>query len=267
MKNKLDFSKKPLLMGIFNFSDDSLYKYSVYNTDNIKNLENLIEKCDIIDIGAESTRPFSTPIDYKKEIELLKPALDLFGNFNKPISVDTYKSQTAEFAIENGADIINDISGSLLDKNMLNIISENDIYYIIGHIQHNPETMQINPKYNNIISDITKHFRNNIRKLTEKGFDRNNIIIDPCIGFGKNQEHNIEILKNISKFKKLNLPILIGTSRKSIHRSMAEINSDSDMFLATAVTNIFSVIKGADIIRVHDIYEFDIILSVLKYLI
>ncbi|MBQ0105671.1 MAG: dihydropteroate synthase, partial [Armatimonadetes bacterium] len=228
-----------------------------------ENIEEKIFCCDIIDLGAESTYPGTDPISAEEEIRLLEPALKFFRKFNKPISVDTYKSQTAEFAINQGADIINDISGGILDKNMFNIISQYNVSYVMGHIQNTPKNMQENPIYIDIISEISEHFQSGITTLTEKGFPLKNIILDPCICFGKNTRHNIEILKNIKSFKKFSLPLLMGTSRKSFHRELAHIENDRDMLLATLTTNIYSVIQGADIIRVHDTKEFYLIKELL----
>lgn len=263
MKNNLIFNKKPLIMGIFNFSANSFYSNSVYSLESDKKIKELVKYCDIIDIGAESTHPGSDPITWQEEVEILKPLIEYFYQFDKPISVDTYKSKTAEFAILNNVNIINDISGGILDNNMFDVIGSS-IYYVMGHIQNTPKNMQDNPLYSNVISEIKSHFSNQIEILTKKGFNFNNVILDPCIGFGKSLDHNIEILKNINQFKSFGLPVLIGTSRKGFHKQLVNINNDYDMLMANITTNIYSIMNGANIIRVHDPKEFRIITEILE---
>lgn len=263
----MNLNKKPLIMGIFNLSNESFYKKSIIDYNNDKLYNNCIQYCDIIDIGAESTHPGAEPLSAQEEIDKLGYAINYFKQFNLPISIDTYKSKTADFCIKEGIDIINDISGGLLDANMFNVIKKSNVDYILGHIIGNPKNMQINPQYNNIINDINNHFKNQIIKLTDIGFNKEKIILDPCIGFGKTLEHNIEIIKNISKLKELGYPILIGTSRKSMHNKMVNINCDNDLLLGTIVTNIISIINGADIIRVHDPKEFYLVRDTLNYFI
>ncbi|MBQ7257319.1 MAG: dihydropteroate synthase [Abditibacteriota bacterium] len=259
-------NKKPCIMGIINFSDNSFYEKSIFNSDNKEYFDDIANYSDIIDIGAESTRPGSSPISPNLEISRFKVAIDYFKKFNKPISIDTYKSEVAEFAINQGIDIINDISGGLLDNNMFNVIKDKNILYILGHIQNNPKNMQIEPKYNDVISEIKDHFKIQIKKLIDLGFPRERICLDPCIGFGKTLNHNIKILRNIQEFKELNYPVLIGTSRKSFHRELTEIKTNEDMLIATVTSNIYSIIQGVDIIRVHDVKEFVIIRDILEKL-
>lgn len=264
MKNNIIKNKKPLVMGIFNFSKNSFYSSSVFSLESDQNIKELIKYCDIIDIGAESTHPGSDPITSQEEIDILKPVIEYFNQYDIPISVDTYKSKTAEFAILNNVNIINDISGGILDNNMFDVISSSNIYYILGHIQNTPKNMQDNPLYFDIISEIKIHFTSQIDILTKKGFNRNNIILDPCIGFGKSLDNNIEILKNINQFKSFGLPVLIGTSRKSFHKQLVNINNNYEMFLANLTTNIYSIINGVNIIRVHDPKEFRFVTDILE---
>ena len=256
-------NNKTLIMGIINFTNNSFYEKSMYNNNNNDYCENIAKYSDIIDIGAESTKPGSTPISPDIEILKIKEAIKIFKKYNKPISVDTYRSKTAEFAINNGVQIINDISGGILDPNMFNVIKNKNILYILGHIQNTPKDMQIEPKYDNVINEIINHFNIQTQKLINLGFPRENICLDPCIGFGKTVKNNIEIINNINEFKKLNYPILIGTSRKSFHRHISEINDEKDMLIATIVSNVISIINGVDIIRVHDSKEFTIVRDIL----
>ena len=247
---------KPKIMGIINitpdsFSDGGLY----YDTPSaLKQIEKLItDGADIIDIGAESTRPGATPLSEKEELERLRPILSIYKKeFDTPLSIDTTKHQIAELALENGADYINDISGGIKDSKLFDSVGKTDKTLILMHSQGTPETMQDNPLYTNVISDIIDFLKKQIEHAKEKNVT--NIIIDPGIGFGKTINHNIEIIKNIQKFKSLGYPILIGTSNKSFIGQLT--NSTVDQRLAgTLTSNIIAIQNGASIIRVHNVKE------------
>ena len=256
LNNKIDFST-PIVMGILNVTDNSFYDGNRYNS-----LEKAVEQASklvsegakIIDIGAQSSRPGSVEISEKEEWNRLKEIIpEIRKQFPKSlISVDTYRSSVAEKSINNGAHIINDISGGDLDENMFSFIAKNNVTYIMMHMKGTPKNMQNNPKYTNVVEEIIEVFGNKIERLNKLG--ANNLIIDPGFGFGKNLEHNYTIINNLEKLKKLKLPILIGVSRKSLIYNLLEINPDQALNGTTSV-NTIALLKGANILRVHDVKE------------
>ena len=256
MSNSIDFST-PIVMGILNITTDSFYDGGKFITKDkiekqIKKIEQ--EGAKIIDIGASSSRPGSIPVSEKTELDRLIPTIEIVKKItpNLKISIDTFRSKVARECIKNGADIINDISAGEFDKDMFGTIAELNVPYIMMHMKGDSITMQNNPVYENIISEITSFFEEKIHKLKSMGF--NKIIIDPGLGFGKSIEHNYEILKNLSDFNKLNLPILVGASRKSMIYTLLNVSA-TEALNGTTVVNTISLINGAKILRVHDVNE------------
>ena len=256
MSNSIDFST-PIVMGILNITTDSFYDGGKFITKDkiekqIKKIEQ--EGAKIIDIGASSSRPGSIPVSEKTELDRLIPTIEIVKKItpNLKISIDTFRSKVARECIKNGADIINDISAGEFDKDMFGTIAELNVPYIMMHMKGDSLTMQNNPVYENIISEITSFFEEKIQKLKSMGF--NKIIIDPGFGFGKTLEHNYEILKNLSDFNKLNLPILVGASRKSMIYTLLNVSA-TEALNGTTVVNTISLTKGAKILRVHDVNE------------
>ena len=244
---------KTKLVGILNITPDSFSDGGLYlNKDlAIKHLLTLIEEgADIIDIGAESTRPYSTSVDTNTQIERLKPVLKFIQkeNLKLEISVDTRDSNVADFALNNGVEIINDVSGFDFDNKMPDIIKKYDANIIIQHSKGDPSSMQNNPHYNNLIEDIFFNLKNKIELAEEKGIK--NIVIDPGIGFGKTREHNLEILNRIEEFYSLKKPIMVGLSRKSFLGNF-DNNQDKD---ALSLALSYPLIKsGVDYLRVHNV--------------
>ena len=256
MSNSIDFST-PIVMGILNITTDSFYDGGKFITKDkiekqIKKIEQ--EGAKIIDIGASSSRPGSIPVSEKTELDRLIPTIKIVKKItpNLKISIDTFRSKVARECIKNGADIINDISAGEFDKDMFGTIAELNVPYIMMHMKGDSLTMQNNPVYENIISEIIIFFEEKIHKLKSMGF--NKIIIDPGLGFGKTIEHNYEILKNLSDFNKLNLPILVGASRKSMIYTLLNVSA-TEALNGTTVVNTISLINGAKILRVHDVNE------------
>ena len=256
MSNSIDFST-PIVMGILNITTDSFYDGGKFITKDkiekqIKKIEQ--EGAKIIDIGASSSRPGSIPVSEKTELDRLIPTIEIVKKItpNLKISIDTFRSKVARECIKNGADIINDISAGEFDKDMFGTIAELNVPYIMMHMKGDSLTMQNNPVYENIISEITSFFEEKVHKLKSMGF--NKIIIDPGLGFGKTIEHNYEILKNLSDFNKLNLPILVGASRKSMIYTLLNVSA-TEALNGTTVVNTISLTKGAKILRVHDVNE------------
>ena len=254
--NSIDFST-PIVMGILNLTSDSFYDGGKYLSE-----ENIIKQCikieklgaKIIDIGACSSRPGSKPVSQQEELKKLLPAIKLAKKNTKNllISVDTFRSEVAIECIENGADMINDISAGENDKNMFDTIIKLNVPYIMMHMKGKPLTMQNKPNYKDIISELKEFFNTKIKNLNNKGF--NKIIIDPGFGFGKTIDNNYTILKNLIEFKEFNLPILIGASRKSMIYNILNKNPQTSLN-GTSIINTIGLINGASILRVHDVEE------------
>lgn len=244
------------IMAILNVTPDSFSdggKYTDINTI-LKTVEDMVKNnVDIVDVGGESTRPGAEPVTLEEEINRVIPVIKAIHN-NFPeidISVDTYKSKVANLAVENGAKFINDISAMTFDKEMIRVVANNDVKVVLMHILGTPKDMQNNPKYNDVINEVFNFLKVRVNFAIQNGVSEKNIIIDPGIGFGKLLEHNLLLLKNIKKLKELNLPVLIGLSRKSMFGKLLNLNVD-ERDIATIITETYCVLNGADYIRTHN---------------
>lgn len=239
------------LVGILNLTPNSFSDGGMYN-DFEKAKEHLLELisdgADIIDIGAESTKPYSSPVSPKEQLEKLLPIID-FAKNKTTISIDTRSAIVAEECINAGANIINDVSGFDYDEKMVDIIAKHNIPIIIQHSQGTPETMQNSPHYNNLIEDIFLNLKKKIDLAHSKNIE--NIIIDPGICFGKTKEDNFEIIKRIEEFQSLNCPIILGISRKSLLDMPNADNLAKDIY--TTAINALAIERNVDYIRVHNI--------------
>lgn len=256
-KYVLSLGKKTLIMGILNTTPDSFSDGGKFfkKDDAIRHCYKLAEDgADIIDIGGESTRPDSLPISAEEEIKRTIPVIyEVTKNLNIPISIDTQKAIVAKEALEAGASMVNDIS-SLSDEKMPEIVAKYNIPVVIMHMQGTPATMQKNPYYKNVVEDIKKFFISRIRYAELKGINIKNIIIDPGIGFGKNLEHNLEIFRHLNDFSELGRPLLVGPSRKSFIGKIIGADINNRLY-GTLGAVCVSIMKGANIIRVHDVKE------------
>ena len=254
--NLMDLST-PKIMGILNVTPDSFYDGGMFDS-NKKILDHvekmLTDGADIMDVGGYSSRPGAKEVKLKDEIKRVVPTIELIKKeFNETtISVDTFRSEVALQAVNSGASIINDISGGDLDPNMFNCVAELNVPYIIMHMQGNPKNMQNNPLYENIIVEIIENLSKKVFKATEAGVI--DVIIDPGFGFGKTIEHNYKILSELSFFKELDCPILVGLSRKSMIYSLLE-EKPENVLNGTTCLNTVSILNGANILRVHDVKE------------
>lgn len=239
------------LVGILNLTTNSFSDGGMYN-DFEKAKEHLLELisdgADIIDIGAESTKPYSSPVSPKEQLEKLLPIID-FAKNKTTISIDTRSAIVAEECINAGANIINDVSGFDYDEKMVDVIAKHNIPIIIQHSQGTPETMQNSPHYNNLIEDIFLNLKKKIDFAHSKNIK--NIIIDPGIGFGKTKEDNFKIIKRIEEFQSLNCPIMLGISRKSLLDMPNADNLAKDIY--TTAINALAIERNVDYIRVHNI--------------
>ena len=265
----LDLNRIPNIMGILNITPDSFSDGGKFNKNNLakKQLKHLFNSgANIVDIGGESTRPGSKAVSAKIEWKRIKNILKKIDK-KKVISLDTRKSEIMEKGINLGVKLINDVSGLNYDKNSINIIKKYKIPFVLQHSLGNPNIMQNNPKYKNVLLDIYDYFEQKINFLRKVGINHYNIILDPGIGFGKNLKHNMTIIKNISIYHSLGLPILLGISRKRFIKELSNKN-DSDLRIGgTISSSIFALMQGVQILRVHDVNEINQSIKVFKELI
>lgn len=253
---KFDFNTSKFIMGILNVTPDSFSDGGkFYNLDDaVKHAEQMIsEGADIIDVGGESTRPYSESVPLDEELRRVIPVIQAIRKEFKdiPISIDTYKSKVAEEALSEGADIINDISGLRFDPLMIDVAKRFNVPVVVMHIKGTPKDMQKNPEYKDLMRELLEYFEERINFLTSFGV--NKIIIDPGIGFGKTREHNLEILNKLSEFTIFNVPVLIGLSRKSFIGLTLDNRPPQERLFGTLASNMFALVKGASILRVHDV--------------
>lgn len=254
---ELDMDKRTLIMGILNVTPDSFFNGgSFLNIDHAaKHAEDMVEQgADIIDVGGESTRPFSEPVSQEEEWKRINDLLKiLLKRTDVPISIDTRKHEIAEKALALGVHMVNDVSG-LRDKEMAKVVAKYNVPIIIMHMKGTPKNMQKDPKYEDVVAEIISFFRKKVKYAEDNGISKENIIIDPGIGFGKTTEHNLEIIRRLREFKTLGLPICIGTSRKSFIGNILNLEVN-DRLEGTLAANAVCIMNGADIIRIHDVKE------------
>lgn len=256
---------KTAVMGVLNITPDSFSDGGMYLEPSMavkRGVKMAEEGADIIDIGGESTRPGSERISHEEEIKRILPVLrDLRKELPKTwISIDTYKAKTAKVCLEEGADMINDISGGAFDESMFRTISEYNCPYVLGHTKGRPEAWKSMPiLYEDVVEEVILWFKERKEKLSQEGF-KGDIILDPCIGFGKLPEHNVEILKRFREFKVLGLPLMVGVSRKSfvglvIKGLLGKELEPVERLYGSLGALSYPVIEGANIVRVHDVKE------------
>ena len=251
--------KTPGIMGILNITPDSFSDGGVYYSKPTKAIQTAIKMvkmgADIIDIGAESTRPGARVIKPEIEIKRLRPILKGLKRKNIRISVDTRNSLTMKFALDEGVQIINDVSALNHDSNSINVIRSSRCFIILMHMQGNPKNMQKNPRYKFAPRDVYNYLKKQITKCEKNKINKNRIIIDPGIGFGKTSKHNIQILQNLKIFHKLGCNILIGLSRKRFISDLSKKEEPINRIPGTIAANLYALEQGVDIIRVHDVKE------------
>lgn len=246
-------------MGILNVTPDSFTDGGLFFGRDLAiehGLRMVEEGADIIDVGGESTRPGSEPVEYEEEVRRIIPVIDALAKRVKvPISVDTYKADVAKKALDVGASIINDISGLRFDPEMPKVAAHYRVPIALMHIKGTPKNMQVNPHYDALIPEIVDYLRGSVRLAIDSGVREEMIIIDPGIGFGKTFEHNLEILRNLREFTLLEKPLLVGPSRKAFVGKILDNASFSERMEGTAAAVAISIMNGANIVRVHDVKE------------
>ena len=254
---ELDCSRRTLVMGILNATPDSFSDGGTFQT-----VEKAVERAlqmaeegaDIVDIGGESTRPGAEPVQASEEIERTVPIIGkLRGQTDRLISIDTQKAEVARAAVAAGADIINDVS-ALADPDMVNVAAETGAGLVLMHMQGTPGTMQKNPDYADAVTEVRSFLEERMAYAVSRGVATSQIAIDPGIGFGKNDDHNLALLNGIPSLAATGRPVLIGVSRKSLFGRLLGREVD-DRLAGSLAAAVFSVLRGARILRVHDVKE------------
>ena len=255
--SNFNFKHIPNIMGVLNLTPDSFsdggklkkknlgYKHAVYLFKSGTN---------IIDVGGESTRPGSREIKIKIEWNRIKSIIKKFGK-KIPLSLDTRKSEIMERGIRAGVQLINDTSGLKHDKQSIDVLKKYKAPFVIHHIQGTPATMQIKPKYKNVLLDIYDFFEEKIKYLRFKGIKHKHIIVDPGIGFGKKLKHNMKLISNVSIFHSLGFPILLGVSRKRFIKDISGNNDNDKRLGGTISASLFAMMQGVQILRIHDVND------------
>lgn len=258
-KKVFDLNERTFLMGILNVTPDSFSDGGRFDTVDaaVEHALRMIEEgADIIDIGGESTRPKGVygetrRVTAEEEMNRVIPVIErLTAITDVPVSIDTTKSVVAEAALHSGASMVNDISGLRFDPNIAQTAARYDAVLAVMHIQGTPETMQIAPRYQDVVSDVKKELSRSVAEARSAGVTK--IVIDPGIGFGKTVDHNLTLLRHLKEFETLGLPILIGTSRKGFIGTILDLPVDQRLE-GTAASVAVSIMQGAHIIRVHDV--------------
>lgn len=254
---KFKFGTRTYIMGIINITSDSFSGDGILDVDGAidRALEMESQGADIIDIGGESSRPYAKPVSLEKELERVVPVVKkLVNRTNIPISIDTYKSKVAAKTLELGIDMVNDISALRMDKKMPSVVAKHKVPIVLMHMKGVPRTMQIEPFYEDVSSEIYSFLQERIEFAVRNKIKKENIIVDPGIGFGKTLDHNLEIIRKLKEFKSLNCPILIGPSRKSFIGKILE-SPVGQRLEGTLGAVSACIVNGADIVRVHDVKE------------
>jgi dihydropteroate synthase len=256
---QLELGRRTLIMGVLNVTPDS------FSGDGLAgDLEEAVARgrrlvaagADIIDIGAESTRPGSEPVPEDEELRRIVPVVNgLAGELGRPLSIDTYKAVVAEECLKAGAHIINDISGLGMDPGMAQVVARYQAPLVLMHIKGTPRDMQLNPTYDDVVAEVAAFLQERVEVAVAAGLDRSRIIVDPGIGFGKTAQHNLELLRRLGELKALNLPLLVGTSRKAFIGRILDGAPANERAWGTAATVAIAIANGADLIRVHDVAE------------
>mgnify|MGYP001397152577 FL=1 len=265
MKYKLNTTSCQI-MGVLNITPDSFYDGGKY--DNIEKImlrvkEMINQGVDIIDIGAESSRPGSKNISAKEEITRLLPVVSkIRESYNIPLSIDSTKSEVVSELVKYNIQIINDIS-AISDSRLLNTIKNQNIYVCLMHMQNSPENMQENPIYDNVVSDILLYLQDRQEYCINNGINKDKIIIDPGFGFGKNLNHNYTLLNNLKQLTSINKNVLVGISRKSMIGKLLNKNVEKRLYGSLAAATL-AIINKASIIRTHDVYETKITKNIIE---
>lgn len=246
---------RPHVMGIVNVTPDSFSDGGLY-TSTEKAVEHALQLvaqgADILDIGGESTRPGATPVSLEQELERVIPVIEqLSKTAGVPLSIDTYKPEVMRAAIQAGVDIVNDIR-ALQEPSALEIVAQSQVGVCLMHMQGNPQTMQVDPQYTDVVTEVAAFLQDRLTAATTAGIAAERIVLDPGFGFGKRTAHNLALLQELKQLAVLGCPLLVGLSRKSVLGKLVGGDVDERLHAGLAAS-VISVMKGANIVRVHDV--------------
>jgi dihydropteroate synthase len=253
----LKIDERPLVMGIVNVTPDSFSDGGMFDTTEkavAHGLKLIEEGADLLDIGGESTRPGALPVPLDVELKRVLPVVELLAKqVAVPISVDTYKAEVARQCLEHGAQIVNDVTALTGDSELLPVIRDSQAGVVLMHMQGTPATMQVNPTYDDVVAEVLKFLRDRIKVTAKAGVDRERIVVDPGIGFGKTVEHNLAILARLEEFQKFKRPVLLGVSRKGFSGAVLG-RSIHDRVAGSLAVVSYAIARGAvQIVRAHDV--------------
>ena len=246
---------RPHVMGIVNVTPDSFSDGGKFANASlaIEHALSLIEQgADILDIGGESTRPNAAPVGLQEELDRVIPVIEgLVTKINIPLSIDTYKPQVMQAAIAAGASIVNDVR-ALQEADAIEVVAVSNVGVCLMHMQGTPQTMQINPQYNDVVAEVKAFLQQRLTACEEAGIVKNRILLDPGFGFGKTRAHNISLIQHLASFASLGQPLLVGLSRKSVLGQVTGNDVDARLY-ASVAASVISAMVGAKILRVHDV--------------
>ncbi|MGH8926711.1 MAG: dihydropteroate synthase [Acidimicrobiia bacterium] len=245
----------PLVMGVVNVTPDSFSdggRFLLPGDAISRGMQLAAEGADLIDVGGESTRPGAEPVDASEELRRVIPVVESLASSGVLVSIDTSKATVASKAIEAGAVIINDVT-AMSDPSMAGLVAELRTGLVLVHMQGIPSTMQADPHYDDVVAEVAQYLARRAQQAEVVGIDRASIAIDPGIGFGKNLEHNLTLLRDLRTLADLGYPVLVGTSRKAFLGKLTRRSDPEDRDLASAVSAALAIERGADVIRVHNV--------------
>src|ERR1700730_17767506 len=255
----VDLSKRGMIMGVLNITPDSFSdggEFFATEAAIAGGIKMAAEGADIIDVGGESTRPGAEPVSVKEELSRVIPVIEkLRAEIDISISIDTSKPEVARAALDAGASIINDVTAGRGDEKMLSLAAKRKASIVLMHMQGEPRTMQKNPHYENVVTEVTDFFRQQYARALECGVDPMAIAFDPGIGFGKTLEHNLELLRNLERLRVHDRPIVVGVSRKSFLEKLSGASDMNDRLAPTIAFTSLLRARSANVFRVHDVKE------------
>ncbi|MEX0952442.1 MAG: dihydropteroate synthase [Nitriliruptoraceae bacterium] len=257
----LPTSRRTVVMAVLNVTPDSFSDGGTHfrpgdATPAVEAGLALVEQgADVVDVGGESTRPGAVPVDADEELRRVLPVVRGLTDAGVMVSIDTAKAVVARAAVEAGAALVNDVSAGSLDRDLLPTVADLDVAYVLMHMQGTPRTMQVDPHYDDVVTDVRDHLAGHLTRLEALGIARERVIVDPGIGFGKTVAHNLELLRRLRELTTLGRPVLVGASRKSFLGHLTGQSDPSRRTAASVAAATLAVANGASIVRVHDVHE------------
>lgn len=252
----LPIDERPVVMGVVNVTPDSFSDGGRYTDEDAAVAHGralLGAGADVLDIGGESTRPGSAPVDEITELERVLPVVRRLASDGAIVSIDTTKANVAEQTVDAGAALVNDVSAGRLDAGLVSIVAGLGVPYVLMHMQGTPATMQDAPNYEDVVAEVFEFLAAQLDRLEDAGIDRDHILIDPGLGFGKTTHHNLRLLAHLRQFRSLGRPLVVGASRKGFIGTVTGVDEPSDRVVGSAAAAAIAVANGADILRVHDV--------------